>query len=81
MADREHIGVTERRHRVVYRNCDRFPPRQKWKLAFSRGEPTRRPPERALEPRPKPEIPATAYDAERLTRAKRLHELTAGECC
>jgi GcrA cell cycle regulator len=25
--------------------------------------------------------PATAYDAERITHAKLLHELTAGECC
>lgn len=55
--------------------------RQKRKLALSRREPTRRPRERAPALKPEPEIPATAYDAERLTHAKLLHELMVGECC
>ncbi|MQW59640.1 GcrA cell cycle regulator [Sinorhizobium meliloti] len=52
-----------------------------WRFRWAADTSTRRPPERTLEPKPEPEIPATAYDAERLTHAKRLHELTAGECC
>ncbi|ASQ03642.1 GcrA cell cycle regulator [Sinorhizobium meliloti] len=66
---------------IAYRNRDRFPPRQKRKLARSRRERTRRPREQAPEIQAEPEIPATAYDGERLTHAKPLHELTAGECC
>ncbi|RVP65536.1 GcrA cell cycle regulator [Sinorhizobium meliloti] len=42
---------------------------------------TARPRKRAPELNPEPEIPATAYDAERLQSAKLLHHLTAGECC
>jgi len=66
---------------IAYRNRDRFPPRQKRKVARIKREPVRRPPVRAPEPKTEPEIPATAYDAERITHAKLLHELTAGECC
>jgi GcrA cell cycle regulator len=65
---------------IAYRNRDRFPPRQKRKLA-PRREPTRRPREKAPEIQAEPEISATAYDAERLTHAKLLHQLSAGECC
>ncbi|MGN7749748.1 GcrA family cell cycle regulator [Sinorhizobium sp. 22678] len=43
-------------------------------------EPTR-PRKRAPELKREPEIPATAYDAERLQSAKLLHHLSAGECC
>ncbi|RMI10451.1 GcrA family cell cycle regulator [Sinorhizobium meliloti] len=66
---------------IAYRNRDRFPPRQKRKLALSRRERTRRPAERAPELQPEPEIPATAFDAKRLKHAKPLHELTGRECC
>jgi GcrA cell cycle regulator len=65
---------------IAYRNRDRFPPRQKRKPA-PRREPTRRPREQAPEIQAEPEIPATAYDAERLTHAKLLHQLSAGQCC
>jgi GcrA cell cycle regulator len=65
---------------IAYRNRDRFPPRQKRKPA-PRREPTRRPRQQAPEVQAEPEIPATAYDAERLQSAKQLHQLTAGECC
>jgi GcrA cell cycle regulator len=64
---------------IAYRNRDRFPPRQKRKPA-PRREPTRRPRPQAPELQAEPEIPATAYDAERLSHAKQLHQLTAGEC-
>ncbi|PLT95510.1 GcrA family cell cycle regulator [Sinorhizobium medicae] len=36
---------------------------------------------RKPELRREPEIPATAYDAERLQSAKLFHHLSAGECC
>ena len=65
---------------LAYRNRDRFPSRQKRKPA-PRREPRRRLREQAPELKAEPELPATAYDAERLTHAKLLHELTAGECC
>lgn len=42
---------------------------------------TARPRKQVPELKREPEIPATAYDAERLTHAKLLHELSAGECC
>ncbi|WP_322883232.1 GcrA family cell cycle regulator [Sinorhizobium medicae] len=35
----------------------------------------------APELKSEPEIPPTAYDAQRLQSAKLLHHLTAGECC
>ncbi|RVG81331.1 GcrA family cell cycle regulator [Sinorhizobium meliloti] len=66
---------------IAYRNRDRFPPRQKRKLALSTRKPTGRAREHAPELPPEPEIPATAYDAERLQSAKLLHHLSAGECC
>jgi GcrA cell cycle regulator len=65
---------------LAYRNRDRFPPRQKRKPA-PRREPTRRSRQQAPALQAEPEIPATAYDAERLTHAKQLHQLSAGECC
>jgi GcrA cell cycle regulator len=65
---------------IAYRNRDRFPPRQKQKLALVRREPAR-PRKQAPEPQAELEIQATAYDAERLTHAKLLHQLSAGECC
>jgi GcrA cell cycle regulator len=64
---------------IAYRNRDRFPPRQKRKLAPVRREPPRSR-KQAPEPKPEPEIPATAYDAGRLSHAKQLHQLAAGEC-
>lgn len=42
---------------------------------------TARPRKLAPELKREPEIPATAFDAERLQSAKLLHHLTAGECC
>ncbi|PND29052.1 GcrA family cell cycle regulator [Sinorhizobium sp. M4_45] len=66
---------------IAYRNRDRFPPRLKRKLVPSKREPARRTRELAPELPPEPKIPSTAYDAERLKRAKLLHELTACECC
>ncbi|MDW9581923.1 GcrA cell cycle regulator [Sinorhizobium meliloti] len=42
---------------------------------------TARPRKQAPELKREPEIPATAYDAERLKHAKLLHHLMAGECC
>jgi len=65
---------------LAYRNRDQFPARQKRTLAPVRREPPR-PRKQAPEPTPEPEIPATAYDAERLQSAKQLHQLSAGECC
>jgi GcrA cell cycle regulator len=65
---------------LAYRNRDQFPTRQKRRLAPVRREP---PPacKQAPELKTEPEIPATAYDAERLTHAKQLNQLSAGECC
>ncbi|PDT55056.1 MULTISPECIES: GcrA family cell cycle regulator [Sinorhizobium] len=66
---------------LAYRNRDRFPARQKQSLAPVRREPVRK---QVPSPSPAPEVepvPPTAYDAERLTQAKLLHELSAGQCC
>lgn len=65
---------------LAYRNRDQFPARQKRKLAPVRREPPRAR-NQAPALKPEPEIPATAFDAERLQSAKPLHHLTAGECC
>ncbi|RVH12788.1 GcrA cell cycle regulator [Sinorhizobium meliloti] len=65
---------------LAYRNRDQFPARQKRKLTPVRREPPRAR-NQAPELKTEPEIPATAYDAERLTHAKQLHQLSAGECC
>jgi GcrA cell cycle regulator len=65
---------------LAYRNRDQFPARKKRKLAQVRREPPRAR-KQAPQPKPEPEIPATAYDAERLQSAKQLHQLSVGECC
>ncbi|RVL05112.1 GcrA cell cycle regulator [Sinorhizobium meliloti] len=65
---------------LAYRNRDQFPARQKRKLVPVRREPPR-PRKQAPELKREPEIPATAYDAERLTHAKQLHQISVGECC
>ncbi|AEH79666.1 GcrA cell cycle regulator [Sinorhizobium meliloti SM11] len=71
---------------IAFRNRSLFPWRgdagKKTRAPCSRkaAEPPW-PRKRAREPKPEPEIPATAYDTERLQSAKLLHHLTAGECC
>jgi GcrA cell cycle regulator len=71
---------------LAYRNRSLFPWRGDAGKKTSARDPRKaakpaRPRKRAPELKPEPEIPATAYDAERLSRAKQLHQLSAGECC
>ncbi len=68
---------------LAFRNRSLFPWRgDAGKKARAPGPAkTARPRKRAPELKPEPEIPATAYDADRLQSAKLLHHLSAGECC
>ncbi|MDX0517178.1 GcrA cell cycle regulator [Sinorhizobium medicae] len=69
---------------LAFRNRGLFP----WRGAVGRKTPSKRETAQAARTRKQapelksePEIPPTAYDAERLQSAKLLHHLTAGECC
>ncbi|AUX76389.1 GcrA family cell cycle regulator [Sinorhizobium fredii] len=79
----KRFGVT--RHVIVglaFRNRDRFPKREERKTPGKKvAAPRVRKSLSAPAPTPEVDIPATAYDAERLPSAKLLYELTAGQCC
>ncbi|EHK78058.1 GcrA cell cycle regulator [Sinorhizobium meliloti CCNWSX0020] len=76
---------------LAYRNRKLFPQREERKTPGKRPiaqrEPRKResaPRIRKMEPVAEPVVelaPPTEYDAERLPSAKRLHELSAGQCC
>lgn len=68
---------------LAFRNRGLFPWRGDAGKKTRAPGPAKRARPRKLAPELKrePEIPPTAYDAERLQSAKLLHHLTAGECC